>query len=99
MLSIKLALVAAVSGVVLFAAAPEARAESMAQALASAYADNPQINTARAQTRPDDENVPIARGARLPVVGIVNETTLNTSDVAGLSGKKTVGKIRPAAEP
>jgi len=61
----------------------------MAQALASAYADNPEINTARAQTRADDENVPIARSARLPSVNIFNQTTLDASDVAGLSGKKT----------
>lgn len=86
MLSFRLAFVAAFASVALFAASPRALAESMAQALASAYADNPEINSARAQTRAEDENVAIARGARLPTIGIVNQTTFQTSDVAGRSG-------------
>ena len=46
----------------------KSRAESVEQALASAYSSNPQINSARAQTRADDENVPIARSGYRPIV-------------------------------
>jgi outer membrane protein len=67
--------VATVLGVSTFAMASTAMAESIAVALASAYADNPEINSARAQTRSDDENVPIARGGRLPIVELFNNTT------------------------
>ena len=62
----KSALIAGVSAVFLSVAVTSASAETIAQALASAYANNPEINSARAQTRADDENVPIARSARLP---------------------------------
>jgi outer membrane protein len=87
---LKLALVAAASAIALIAVIPPAFAESVAQALAYAYADNTEINSARAQTRADDENVPIARSARLPSVSIDNQTTWQTTDIAPLSGKKTV---------
>ena len=82
MLRLKPALVAAVSSISLFAVIPSASAESVAQALASAYADNPEINSARAQTRSDDENVAIARSGRLPNVSIDNQTTWQTTDIA-----------------
>jgi len=83
----KSALVAAVSSVFLFAATPGAWAETMAQALAAAYRDNPDINAARAQTRADDENVPIARAGRLPSAGIENSLSWQTTDLA-LPGRR-----------
>ncbi len=75
MLSRKSALIATAIGVLSLAFAAPASAESIAQALASAYASNPQINSARAQTRADDENVPIARAARLPTVSGYSTTS------------------------
>ena len=49
--------------------------------------DNPEINSARAQTRADDENVPIARAARLPVdQHLQHRRPGETSDIAGISG-------------
>ncbi len=81
MLRLKPAFLAAASGLLFFAVAPQASAETMAQALASAYADNPTINAARAQTRSDDENVPIARSGRLPSAYITNQSTWATTDV------------------
>lgn len=89
MLRLKSAFIAAASGLFLFAAAPAA-AETIAQALASAYITNPEINSARAQTRADDENVPIARGARLPVVSLFSTTTGRTTDT-GIGDRTTGG--------
>ena len=51
MLRLKSAFVAAVSGLFFLLVAPPALAETIAQALASAYADNPEIN-ARAGADP-----------------------------------------------
>lgn len=70
----------------LFLSFGSASAETIAQALASAYADNPTINSARAQTRADDEEVPIARSARLPTVSLYSTTTGQTTDTV-LSGR------------
>jgi outer membrane protein len=69
----------ALAGLWLTAAAPSAQAESIEQALASAYASNPEINSARAQTRADDENVPIARSGYLPIISLFNTTTYRHS--------------------
>lgn len=52
----------------LFSVAPQARAESMAEALALAYSNNPTLNAARAQTRAVDENVPLAKSALRPQI-------------------------------
>ena len=41
-------------------------AESLTQALASAYQNNPALNVARARTRLTDESIPIARSGILP---------------------------------
>ncbi len=89
MLRFKSAVVAAVSGLVLFAVAPSASAETIAHALASAYANNPQINSARAQTRSDDELVPIARSGRLPIISLFSTMIGRTTDT-GL-GDRTTG--------
>lgn len=43
-----------------------ATAESLTEALASAYQNNPSLNVARARTRATDENIPIARSPILP---------------------------------
>ncbi len=80
MLRRRYAFAAAIVGPFVLASAAPAAAETIAQALASAYASNPQINSARAQTRIDDENVPIARAGRLPVVSLFNTTTGRKTD-------------------
>ena len=88
MTRLKPAFVAAVSGIALLVAATSASAETISQALASAYSDNPDINVARAQTRADDENVPIARSARLPDVILENDTIWERSTLPNVSGLK-----------
>lgn len=82
--------IAAISAVAMCCLSAPAAAETVAQALASAYANNPEINSARAQTRADDENVPIARAARLPEIEIVNTTSARRSD-AGIGDLETSG--------
>jgi outer membrane protein len=67
--------IAVVGGLLLFALGPSASAETITQALASAYSSNPEINSARAQTRADDENVPLARSGRLPVISLFSTVT------------------------
>lgn len=80
MLLRKSALFAAAIGIFPVFLAGSASAETIIQALASAYASNPQINSARAQTRADDENVPIARSGRLPIVSLFSTTTGQSTD-------------------
>lgn len=50
------------------AMAVPAQAETIAQALAAAYANNPQINSARAGTRAQDEAVPLAKSFYRPTI-------------------------------
>lgn len=49
-------------------AAVPARAETLAEALALAYVNNPDLNAQRAATRGVDENVPLAKSGLRPVV-------------------------------
>ncbi|MCT8265753.1 MULTISPECIES: TolC family outer membrane protein [Afifella] len=62
-------------GVVLAATllASPAGAESITEALASAYWNNPTINSQRAETRAVDENVPIAKAGNRPQVSAYGE--------------------------
>ncbi len=48
--------------------APAAQADTLREALVLAYTTNPTLESARAQQRANDENVPIARAAGLPTV-------------------------------
>ncbi len=91
MLRRKYAVLATVLGVLTFAMASGASAESITSALASAYASNPEINSARAQTRSDDENVPIARGGYTPVISLFSTTTGSRTDQVIGTGDKTTG--------
>jgi len=54
--------------VLIFTTNSEVRAESLDEALVSAYFVNPQLQAQRASTRATDENVPIARSALLPQI-------------------------------
>lgn len=62
------------------ASIPAASAETITQALVSAYRANPEINSARASTRATDENVPIALSGLRPVVAAVGTLTGQTTD-------------------
>jgi outer membrane protein len=56
-------------------AASHAVAETLTEALAAAYQNNPSINVQRARTRATDENIPIARSSILPRVDAFGEVT------------------------
>jgi outer membrane protein len=56
--------------------------ETLSQALASAYWNNPDINAARAGTRAADEGVPLARSLRRPNVGAFGSLTGQVIDVS-----------------
>jgi outer membrane protein len=71
---------AALGGLAVLACAPGASAETVAQALASAYSSSPEINSARASTRANDENVPIARSGLRPVVSAFSTITGQGTD-------------------
>ncbi|WP_331374197.1 outer membrane channel protein TolC [Sinorhizobium chiapasense] len=76
----KAALWAAVSTSVLIA--PHAAlAETIAGAMAKAYANNPDLNAARAGLRATDEGVPIAKSAFRPQVAASATGTLTRSDI------------------
>lgn len=82
----KFAVLATAIGVSALAWTSSASAETIVQALASAYSDNPEVNSARAQTRIDDENVPIARGGYTPVISLFSTTTATRSSTVLSSG-------------
>ena len=71
-----LPLIAPVAIVAAMLAAP-ASAETLRDALAKAYHDNPTITGARAQQRANDENVPIAKAAGRPGVSATGSMTDN----------------------
>jgi len=83
-------LVAALGSLWLVAFAPSAAAETIVQALASAYSSNPQINSARAQTRADDETIPIARSGLLPVVSLFSTITGRHTDSTMATDRTTL---------
>ncbi len=68
--------------IVLASGAP---AQTITQTLAKTYASNPDINSARAQTRADDENVPIARSGYRPIISLFSSATGSHTD-APLAG-------------
>lgn len=71
---------AVLSGLAFAWFASAASAETIAQALASAYSSNPEINSARAQTRSVDENVPIALAGRRPNISAFSTITGDTTN-------------------
>lgn len=80
-------LLAAFSAVAVVLHAPVASAETVAQALASAYRSNPEINSARANTRAVDENVPIAKGGLRPIISAFSTVTGRAVDPTPLGGE------------
>ena len=69
-------------------AAPQARAESLPEALAKAYQTNPQLNAERARQRATDENVPQALAGYRPQ--IVASLTAGLQAVRNLLPDNTV---------
>ena len=81
---------AAVSALLFLALASAGSAETITQALASAYRSNPEINSQRAQTRSDDENVAIAKSGRRPTVSAFSTLTGRRVDTPGLGTTNTL---------
>ena len=69
-------LILGASSAALLAGAPAA-AETLQEALAKAYANNPTLTAERARQRATDENVPIARADGLPSAGTTAEYSEN----------------------
>lgn len=62
-------------------------ADSLAGAMAKAYANNPDLNSARAALRASDENVTIAKAGYRPQIGAsVSASTTHIQDVSGAPG-------------
>ena len=61
-------LACALFGLITFAVAGNAKAETLAEALAKAYRNNPQLNAERARQRGTDENVPQALAGYRPQI-------------------------------
>lgn len=80
---------AAVGALALAATISSASAETIVHALASAYSSNPEINSARAQTRSDDESVPIALSGYRPIVSGFGAITGQAVD-AGIGDRQTL---------
>ena len=78
----RLSLLAALSGFALAVAIAPASAETITHALASTYSWNPQINSARAQTRADDERVPIALSGYRPIISAFSTVVGDVTDTA-----------------
>ncbi len=82
------------------AAADDARADTIKDALGHAYLAHPQINAQRADTRSVDENLPIAFGTFLPTVvaqgnyGVLQQDILsNTGKTRTLSQPSAAGLV------
>jgi len=80
-------LLAAVAVPALLISSIAAQADTVQGAMAKAYANNPDINAARASLRATDENVTIAKAGYRPQIGVsashTNSTTLGVNNVAG----------------
>lgn len=91
-------LLAALCGSALIAFGSSGWAETVPQALASAYRSNPEINSARAQTRAADENVPIARANLRPIISAFASATgtvrrIDPEPFGGVDGETLDGAV------
>jgi outer membrane protein len=73
------------------AAAPAARADTIEQALAKAYQNNPQLNSQRAVVRATDENVPQALSGYRP--------TITASASSGYESTANLVRVAPSGIP
>ncbi|WP_448586705.1 TolC family outer membrane protein [Thermaurantiacus sp.] len=83
-----------VSLVVLAALAAPAAAESLREAVAAAYATNPELAAARATVRRIDETLPIARSGMRPEVGGSINFSQDLDDNLDDFGRRTVAGVR-----
>ncbi len=83
-------LLAGLCAVSLLGSATLASAETIAQALAATYRSNPQINSARAQTRSDDENVAIAKSDLRPIISAFSTVTGRSTSLEGRGTTNTL---------
>lgn len=88
--SVMLALVAA--GLTLAVPGAAVRAETLQEALASAYADNPTLQAQRAQLRAADEGVAEARSGWRPTVSATGQAGVTRSD-SGAAGADTLNPL------
>jgi outer membrane protein len=70
-----------------------AQADTLPEAIASAYAANPEIAAARAQLRQIDEGVPLAKAGTRPSVAATGSFLQELSERLGDSGRRTNGGI------
>ena len=82
------------SASLLAALAQPALADTLADAIASAYSNNPEITAARAQLRAIDETVEIARTDTRPNVGVSGSFTNQLTDRFGNYGQIWTGGIQ-----
>ncbi len=73
-------IVAALGGAAVLTQTSGASADTVAQALALACQANPEINSARASTRANDETVPIARSGLRPIISAFSTVTGQVTD-------------------
>ena len=78
----------------LAALAQPALADTLADAIASAYSNNPEITAARAQLRATDETVEIARTDTRPNVGVTGSFVNQLTDRFGNYGQVWTGGIQ-----
>ena len=80
------------TAIALISTAP-AHAETLREALAAAYENNPTLTAARAGQRATDENVPIVRSSGLPRAGATGDYTevVDGSSSSALSPDRSIG--------
>ena len=76
----------AFSGVLALSAIASARAESINEALAAAYNNNPTLNAQRSATRSNDENLPQAKAGFRPQIAATANASLQRSIVNTAAG-------------
>lgn len=77
------------------AAAPQAKAESIRSALASAYNNNPTLNAQRAATRAADENLVQAKGGYRPNIFATADATARRTRSTLTGGRVTNSNLHP----
>jgi outer membrane protein len=71
--------IAALGALTVIVSATGVCAQTMAEALAGAYATNPEINSARASARATDESVPLALSGYRPIISMFSDTSVARS--------------------
>ncbi len=93
MLKFRLAMLAALAAPVALGGAGPASADSIYDAMAKAYENNPDLNAARAGLRATDEGVTIAKAGFRPQISAFASNTQNKYDLDPSTGKDFVGNV------